>query len=349
MLACCVILVAISYLMLDIMTGLVVTPKTSVQEVAAEGKLVIPLSGKEILSMQTSADGQYLAYLESTDKGGESALRVVELTGDNPPVFNNNITGKKLAWLGNSYSLVFEDKGDIQSVNIIDGVQINLNGSAEFDGDPIPSPDGRYILWSKFPLDMNSGLPELWSMNNDGSSKIRLAPWADLATWDPASGKVISLRIETVSYAENTYRQSLQIAVPGQSDWNQYTECEGDVRFIWWPALNELLYISPEAIEGQEAFSGVWVWVQDSNSQKKVASTEGLGLDEAYYRFFPNRGGDQLAYVGERGLEYLDYGERIIYRYSVDDAGVPLAWNEAAKEIYYLGTDGIYKVSAKGD
>jgi hypothetical protein len=93
---------------------------------------------------------------------------------------------------------------------------------------------------------------------------------------------------------------------------------------------------------------GVWFLVKDPESLKKVASTDALDQDDSRYRFFPSRVGERLAYVGNYGLEYIDYGERSIYRFAVEEPRVPLAWNEAREEIYYLGREGIYRVSLKG-
>ncbi len=210
--ASCVVLVGISYLMLNVLTGLVMVPKTPVQEVVVEGELVIPIAGRDIVSMQISADGRFLAYIEAGGEGGESILRVVDSTRDSTEIFNRGITGETLAWLGEGHSLVFEDRRDIQSVNVVDGTQPNLTDSSEFDGDPVPSPDGRYILWSRSPSATDSVPSEFWVMNNDGSNKVRLAPWADLATWDPAGGRVISLRYVTDTSAGTDFRMLLQTA-----------------------------------------------------------------------------------------------------------------------------------------
>jgi WD40-like Beta Propeller Repeat len=347
--ASCIILVAISYMMLNVLTGLVITPKTPVREIAAEGELIIPAAGKDIVSMQASADGRFLAFLEGGGEGEELTSRVVELTRDTPEVFNHKMTGKTLAWLGSSYYLVFEDQGDIQAINIEDGTQANLTSSAEFDGEPIPSPDGRYILWSKSPTAVESEEAEFWVMNSDGSKKVPLAPRALLATWDPTGARVISMQRVTETTSGKGYRLLLQTAVPGEGRWVQYAECEGEARFIWWPLADELLYISPQLLEDKESIKGVWYRVSDPNSQKRVASTDGLDFDEAYYHFYPSRRGERLAYVGEKGLEYLDYGERVIYRYTVAEPRIPLAWNEDRREIYYVGADGIYKVLSGSD
>ncbi len=73
MVAACIVLVGISYLMLDVLSGMVITPKTPVEEVAREGELAVPLEGAEMLSMQVSVDGRFLAYIATRQSGGSTA------------------------------------------------------------------------------------------------------------------------------------------------------------------------------------------------------------------------------------------------------------------------------------
>jgi len=349
MLVSCGVLVGISYLMLDVLSGMVVNPKTPVREIADEGELVLPLPGKRVTSMQVSRDGSFMAYEGSDVEGGQATLSVVELKPGLPVVFSRNVKGEKLAWLGDGNVLVYEDGGDIQSLDVERGTQKNLTGSAEPDRDPLPSSDGRYILWTRYTSSTGSPEAELWVMDSDGDDKIIMAGQADLATWDPAAGKVMSRRRVNASSADETYRYFLQTAVPGGERWEFYTECEGEVRFIWWPRQEEIYYISPQLV--QDKVKGVLFKVDTSDPTvlTKVASMDSLGDDRSYYRFYPSRVGERLAYVGEKGLEYLDVEEKIIYRFSAPGPEVPLAWNEVGGEIYYHGPEGIYRVSIGGE
>lgn len=343
MVASCIVLVGISYLMLDILSGLIVTPKTPVREVGAEGDLVLPARDGEIVSMQASMDGRFLACIEAPQDGGGGLLRVVE-TGDARVRLEKEIGGAGLAWLGGGSRLLYEDAGDIHVLDVETGEAENLTASPERDSNPIPSPDGRYILWTVLPSAETGEPPGFWLMRPDGTEKSYMAETQPLAVWDSSGGKIMSRRDLAVSAAGEGKRYMLQTAVPGKPGWEHYADCEGEVSFIWWPSRDTVLYVGPLLVKEQDVVKGVWFRAEQPDRTKKVASTDGLSYNTAYYSFFPSREGERLAYVGEKGLEYLDYEERVIYRYPQLEAGTPLAWNESAGEIFYTGPDGIYRV-----
>ena len=347
MLAAAGILVGISYLMLDILSGMVVTPKTPVRENSAQGELVIPIDGGEVDSMQVSANGRFLAYVERGAGLGQTTLKVAKIGEDNPVVFNQEIRGSTLAWLGSSGYLVYEDGGDIYRLDIEEGTQLNLTGAEGYDDDPIPSIDGEYILWTKSPPQAGAGEPEFWTMRSDGSEQEPLAPEADLPAWAPESIELLSRRDKTTTTEDQAGMHFIQRSRPDRSGWDFYTEGEGAVMYIWWPGQEDIYYVSQLYNEEQDEVKGVLFKVdaEDPFEQKKVASTQGLGDDDQYYVFYPSRGGQRLAYVGEKGLEVLDVEERVIDRFTALKAAVPLAWNEAMSDIFYVGTEGIYKVS----
>lgn len=346
--ASCAILVGISYLMLDIFSGLVVTPKTPVKESDKAGELILPLSGVKVISMQASADGRFLAYVKEGAAGGGMLLNVIEPDADNSASFSLEVRGDSLAWLGDTLYLAYEDGGDIHLLSMEEGTTVDLTASGAFDTDPIPSPDGRYILWTVGGESGGQGEAELWVMEADGSDQAVLAEFQDLPAWDPAGGKVVSRHGTTLTETGDSYRYILQTATPGGGGWEYYTECDGEVRFIWWPLQDEVLYVSPESTSGEDGYRGVWSRVDPPAGLKKVASTDGLGFDQAYYRFYPARGEGRLAYVGEKGLEVMDYEERVIYGYPLLEAETPLAWDEANNELYFVGPEGIYRVSLEG-
>jgi hypothetical protein len=349
MVASCVVLIGVSYLMLNILSGIVITPKTPIKEYADTGELILPLhDGAGVSSMQVSMDGRFLAYIEHKGERPGGSLKVVELTGGLSELISLDIVGENLAWLGSGSSLVYENSGDVYVLDVVEGEPVNLTASTEDDRGPIPSPDGRYILWTRSSSNQGDLEPGLWVMEADGGNQVSLADYQSLPTWDPAGGKVMSRRDTAFNASGDSYRHSLQLAVPGGMGWEFYAECDGEVRFIWWPTQDAVLYVSPATVKGEDTVRGVWVKAERPNKLKKVASTSGLSFDEAYYHFFPSREGERLAYVGELGLEYLDYEERIIYRYPYLEAQTPLAWNEAAEELLYMGPEGIYRVSLKG-
>jgi hypothetical protein len=351
MLATAAVLVWISYLMLDILSGMVVTPKTPVKESAARGGLVIPLDGAEVTSMQVSADGMLLAYIERGFDGGETTLKVVETGDEGGEVFSQAVEGTTLAWLGGSGSLVYEDAGDIYRLDMEEGTQLNLTGDGEYDDNPLPAPDGDLILWTRSPQQPGSGNTEFWTMRSDGSEQESLAPVADLPAWSPSGGEVLSRSEKTTSVQDPADGYSVQKTWPGRNRWDFYAEGEGEIMYVWWPGQEDIYYVSKLYIEGQERIKGVLIKVdsEDPFEQKKVASTEGLVSNDENYRFYPSRIGEKLAYVGEKGLEVLDVDDRVITRFIKLDATVPLAWNEAAEEMYYTGPEGIYRISLEGE
>ncbi len=353
MVASCLVLVGISYIMLDILSGMIITPKTPVQEVTAEGSLLVPLKGTQVISMQASGDGRYLAYVERPAGGNRSVLHVAEPGSGGRIAFEKEINGVIIAWLGDTLHLAYEDGGDIQLLDVELGTVVNLTASPEYDNGPIPSPDGRYILWTVSAAAAAEGSPitgpTFWFMRADGSDKAVLAEAQDLPVWDSSGGRVLSRSKAVTTSREDEPRHYLQTAVPGVQGWEYYTECEGEALFVWWPSRDTVIYVGPLLVKEQDVVKGVFSRVEQPDMIKKVASTDGLGYETSYYSFFPSRRDALLAYVGEKGLEYLDYEERVIYRYPDLEARTPLAWNEVEKEIYYVGPEGIYGVAAGGE
>jgi len=349
MVSACIVLVGISYLMLNVLSGMVITPKTPVEEVSLAGELAVPLEGAEIFSMQVSVDGRFLAYTATKESVGGAVLRVVELETGDRVAFEQEIYGGKIAWLGNTSFIVYEDGRDINLLDVETGARNNLTASPEQDSDPIPSPDGRYILWTILQEGANGESPSFWLMRADGTEKEFLAEAQALAVWDSSGGRVMSRHDIAISEGGEASRYFLQTAVLGKQGWEQYVECDGEVSFIWWPSRDTVLYVGPLLIKGQDVIKGVWSRAEQPDRVKKVASTDGLGFEESHYSFYPSRVDEQLAYVGVKGLEYLDYEERVIYRYTNLEARTPLAWNEAANEIFYIGPDGIYRVGVGGE
>jgi len=345
MVAVCIVLVAISYIMLDVLSGIVVVPKTRVEEVYSAGELAITLEDAEIRSMQVSGDGRFLALIEGMRGGGRAVLRVFEMEGERREVHSQEIEGSQLAWLGYTQYLVFENQGDIFTFDPEQGASENLTSSSAYDSGPLPSPDGRYILWTVSNGSSVSSSAEFWVMAVDGSGKQFLAGAQALAAWDPAGGLVISLHDRGDGDTGAEYLNLLQTAVLGSEGWDDYIELDNEVEYIWWPAQDTVLCIGPESIKGEEAINGVWFRVMPPDQIRKVGSTEGLGLELNYYIFYPSRTEQRLAYVGRKGLEYFDYEERTVYRYPELGARPPLAWNDIGGELYFVGPDGIYRIA----
>jgi Tol biopolymer transport system component len=347
MIASCIVLVGISYIMLDVLSGIVVVPKTKVEEISTGGELAIPLEDTEVRSMQVSGDGRFLALIEGSRGGASAVLRVFEMEGERREIHTQEVDGSKLAWLGYAQYLVFEDQGDIFLLDLEQGGSENLTSSSAYDSNPLPSPDGRHILWTISTEGSTSSNADFWVMAADGSGKEFLAEAQALAAWDPAGGMIMSLHDKDDTDTGTEYLYLLQTAALGREGWDDYMECDNDVEYVWWPSQDTVLCVGPEVVKGEDAIKGVWFWVKQPDQIKKVGSTDGLGLEETYYIFFPSRNEQQLAYVGRKGLEYFDYEDRVIYRYPDLGARPPLAWNEIGGELFFLGPDGVYRVALK--
>ncbi len=349
MVAACAVLVGISYLMLDILSGMVVAPKTPVREVEAAGEFFLSTAGGEVVAMEMSADGDMLALLEEPPGGGKARLRVFDLTREKSAVFEEEISGRDLAWLGYSRLLVYEDGGNICLLDAVTLERRELTSGPERDYRPLPSPDGRYVLWTRLERGgEQGGTAQMWVMEPEGGEATPLANKAELAAWDPAGGRVVSVGKGYGAPEGGGAEYYLQVATVGRQGWEYLAPCEGEPRFLWWPSPQEALYVAPWRPSDQSATRAVWFGVSGMGETRKAASSESLGEDPSRYRFYPARRGERVAYIGDKGLEYLDHHAGRIYRYPRLSAACPLAWDEAGGWIYYCGEGGIYRVAQRG-
>ncbi|MFW6113361.1 MAG: TolB family protein [Actinomycetota bacterium] len=343
----CAVLIGISYLMLQIMSGIVVTPDTTVKEEQAAGELVLPLQAERVEAMQFSYGGRYLAYIAG-DESGETELRVMEMDKGLESLWSSKIKGDTLAWSGRSARLIFEDGGDIFSLEAAGGTRDNLTQSQEIDYDPLPTPEGDRILWVSSSMPEGSEDQEFRVMDVNGSNSMYLAPYAPLATWSPGGDRLITKYPFTIAQEEEKAdSEYLQVIEPGGEGWELFAEGEGEIRCIWWPREEKLYYMTTHLLKGKDELRGILVRVDvdDPSIQADVASTDGLGSENDSYSFYPSRSGERLAYLGSEGLEYLDMEEKVIHRFPGLGAELPLAWDEVEGFIYYAGPEGIYRVS----
>jgi hypothetical protein len=346
MLAGCGILVGISYLMLSVLSSIIVVPQTPVQEMDSQGELLVPLDeGQGLVAMQLSADGRFLAYIENGNQGEPTRLTVKDLSGGGQP-FGQAIQGQRLAWLGTYPNLVYEDQGDIFRLDLPQGTPTNLTTSPDNDGEPLPSPGGATILWKKWGSGANQATADFWIMDADGGNKRRLTSSADLPVWDPTQGEIMASAISHTAEGDNYF---LETIAEGGPDWSLYSECDRKPLYLWWPERESFFYVAPYTLGGDAGSRGVWFRVDSPTTIKRVASTAGLSLDESHYQFFPSRRGQLLAYVGEKGMEYIDMQARILFRYGQLNAAPPLAWDERGGYLYYCDDGGIFRVAKGGD
>lgn len=330
----CILLVGISYLILRVFMGVLAVPRTPVREMNVSWQMVLPLS-EEVLDMEVDRGGLYLACITAGGEGNR--LLVVDLEGGSV-VWESSIEGRELAWLGEKEKLVYEDAGDIFILDMEGTKTTNLTADGELDQQPRPSPLGDLILWTR--VDPRTGEPGLWLMLEDGSEKRPLAPLQELVTWDPEGRELVSLGGEQEAGEEGAF--FLQKTSLGAEGWSRFCSCEGPVYYLWWPVPGDVLMVGPWR-SGEET-RGVVFRARPGEKAARVASSSGLSDDARRYRFFPERGGTRLAYVGDKGLEILDYAQKLVYRFPYLEAEPPLAWDEKTGELYFAGRDGIYRI-----
>lgn len=344
MLASCVILVGLSCYLLNLLSGMVRFPDTPVEVSGEVGELLVPLE-EEAISMQVSLDGRYLAVITRSGEQG-NALRVVDLLGGET-IWVTRIDGERAAWLGPRRTLVFEDEGDIFSLDV-GGVELspaNLTRSDDRDIDPLPSPDGEHILWTRLPS--MGGDPEFWVMESDGEGQRPVGGRGDMATWSPDGKRLISVGRRYSSGGGGEEGAYLQEAGLDGGGWRHYADCSRWVGFVWWPEGDEVLYVAPHRVG--EKTRAVWFRVTPGGRDEKEASTDGLAGDTSLYLFYPERGGSRLAYWGDQGLEIYDRRDRTVVRYpALERTGLPLAWREEMDEILWQGPGGVYRLRLDG-
>ncbi len=347
MVASCVVLVGLSYYIASLMSGMVAIPRTPVKEYGGEGELLLSVS-REVLSMETSRDGRFLCLLMGGEQG-ENTLAVYDLEdGDarEEAVFQRGVRGFRAAWVGTGHRLVFEDRGDLWSLDADapGSPPFNLTASEEYDEDPIPSPRGDYILWTV--SNIGSVDHRFWVMRPDGTQKRYLAPRCDMVAWSPGGGRVISAT-STLSEGGGESKAAclLQEAWVGEEGWNFYLRCEEKVGYLWWPPGDDIYFLAPREMGGDERRT-VWFKVRPSGKVLREASTDGVTGNVPETAFFPEREGGRIAYLGEKGLEVMDVRRREVSRYPELEVSRPvLAWRESLGALLYLGPEGVYQLA----
>ncbi|MBC7253587.1 MAG: hypothetical protein H5T72_06440 [Actinobacteria bacterium] len=342
MLASCFILVGLSYYLLNLFSGMVAVPRTAVEEREAEGELLLPFE-EEIAYMETSMDGRYLATVARGRTDGERLL-VLDLEDGGRVVWERDIRGDRAHWAGDSLTLVFEDGGDIMSLDLRrePPTPIGLAAGPEFEEDPLPSPDGRRVLYR---ASIGGGNGDEFRVvgTEGGGEPLIFGKSRGPAAWDPLGNRFVCLVAgEDLSVGRDTGSIIQEADVRGGA-WVDRHPCREEARYLWWPEPGSFLYVGPYARGGETR--AVWFEVKPSGEEEKKFSTDGLGADFSSRFFYPERGGTRLAYRGLEGLEILDTRRRVIIRYrDVGTAGAPLAWRESAGEILWWGPGGVYRL-----
>ncbi len=342
MLASCFILVGLSYYLLNLFSGMVAVPRTPVEEKDDRGELFLPLE-EEITWMETSLDGRFLAAVA---RGREAShwLLVLDLENGGRVVWSRQVGGDRARWAGGSLTLVFEDGGDILALDLERDppTPAELTSGPEYDEDPVPSPDGRHVLWRASAGSGRGG--ELRVMRLDGGEKRILGPGEEPTAWDPTGTRLICMvPLDGSAVGESGKPLLQEVDIQTGTCVDRYP-CREEARYLWWPEPGAFLYVAPYT-RGEET-RAVWFEVKPSGEEEKKASTDGVDADFSPQLFCPERGGPRLAYRGLKGLEILDIRRWVIIRYPhAGMTGAPLTWRESAGEIMWWEPGGIYRLS----
>lgn len=339
MLASCFILVGLSYYLLNLFSGMVAAPRTPVEEREEGGELLLPLE-EELTWMESSLDGRYLAAVSPGD-AGSGRLMILDLEDAGRKVWSKEISGDRAHWVGSSLILVFEDGGDIFSLDL--GQEppglVNLTGGPEYEKDPLPSPDGRYVLYAASTRDGEGS--EFRVMDLESGETLTLGAGKEPVAWDPTGIRLVCLA--SLDGAEEGDACIIQEADTRSGTWTERYHCEEEVRYLWWPELGGFYYLAP--YRQGERTRAVWFEVRPTGKGEKRASTDGLGADFSGSIFRPMRGGPLLAYPGVTGLEIMDIRLRRIIRFTrAGTADAVLAWREDAGELLWWEPGGIYRL-----
>jgi len=340
MLASCFILVGLSYYLLNLFSGMVAAPRTPVEEREARGELLLPFE-EEITCMETSMDGRYLAAVARGRTDGKRLL-VLDLEEGGRVVWEKDIRGDRAHWAGDSLTLVFEDGGDILSLDLGQErpAPIQLAAGPEYEEDPLPSPDGRRVLY-RASVGGGDGY-EFRVVGMEGSGEpLVFGKGQGPAAWDPLGARFVCLVAEDELTVDRDTGSIIQKADVREGAWVDRHPCREEARYLWWPEPGSFLYVGPYDRGGETR--AVWFEVKPSGEEEKRFSTDGLGADFSSRFFCPERGGTRLAYRGLEGLEILDTRLRAIIRFRhVGAPGAPLAWRESAGEILWWEPGGVY-------
>ncbi len=339
MLASCFILVGMSYYLLNLFSGMVLAPRTPVEEREERGELFLSLEERPTC-MEVSLDGRYLAIVTVGDER-IGRLLVVDLEEGGRTAWSNEVRGERARWAGGSPTLFFENDGDIFALDLAQDPPA-LNGVVTgpgYEEDPLPSPDGRYLLWRTSAGE--AGGAELRCMRlGDGEERI-LGAGEEPVAWDPAGDRLVFLAPPADSAGEGGAVLQ-EVDLQGGARFRGHT-CREEARYLWWPEADRLFYVAPYRRGGEAR--AVWFRVHPSGEEEREASTDGLDADFSPDIFCAMRRRPLLAYPGLKGLEVLDIRGRRIIRYPhAGTSGAPLAWRESAGEVIWWGPGGLYRL-----
>ncbi len=339
------ILISVSYMAMKILTTVVVTPPTPTRELVDQPREILRLSGENTIQLQVSPAGDRLALIASNETSSGSSLRIYSLGGTPELLMSRDIRGYRLGWLpGNSAALVYEDAGDIWRLDAPDGEPVNLTaGSSDLDTDPLPSPDGRYILWKRTQIE-EQGRVGLWYMRSDGSDPRKIGVSREVVNWDPDSTSLATFQRATNSTITRPNQYYLERISLEQESSDFFSTSSGETRYIDWLDEATLVYVAMYIASDMSVAKGVVyrISLEPGVGETGIGTLKSINDPDRSYFFFMSRERSRLAYQGDAGLEFFDLEKERVCRETLAPSFTALDWMPGGDELVYARGDIIY-------
>ncbi len=343
-----VVMLFIGYMALKMLSTVVVTPLTQTKELNDRPQEIISLPNESVLRLQVSPSGDFLACVSRSGVDYRTSLRVIKL-GEGPEILVvREIKGENLAWLkGEGEYLLFEDMGDIYKMSINDHAVVNLTpDSAELDSDPLPSPDGKYIVWNRTPGQTKSEKTTLWWMRSDGSEKREIGASCINPDWNPDCRYLASYVQAGFSKTNRPNRYYLEIVDLATGRYDLFAESQGETRFVAWLDSNRVVYVAMYITADLSEVKGlVYATATENGAETETLGTlNSLEDPDRPYLIRISREEERLAYLGSNGLEIFDIEERMIYRVTrVKDLST-LDWFPGGNRLIFADDEKVFSL-----
>jgi hypothetical protein len=339
------ILVSVSYMAMKILTTVVVTPPTPTRELADQPREILKLPGESIIQLQVSPAGDRLALIANNEAASGARLSVYKLGGTPVLLMSRDIKGYRLGWLpGDPAALVYEDAGDIWKLDAPDWEPVNLTGgSSDLDTEPLPSPDGRYILWKKTQIE-EGGRVNLWYMRSDGSDARKIGGAREVVNWDPDSTSLATFQRATNSATTRPNQYYLELITLAQDASDFFADSSGETRYIDWLDETTLVYVAMYITSDMSEARGVVyrIGLEPEAGEMGIGTLRSLNDPNRPYSFYLSRERNRLAYQGDAGLEFFDLQEERVCRETLAPSFTALDWMPGGDELVFARGDIIY-------
>lgn len=142
-----------------------------------------------------SPDGQWIVFSSGGEKGAPpQTLYVMRADGSEPRRIGEEGVGEWVfpRWARDGTILHLRYVGpsggpEVFRMNVDGSSAVQLTDEQRKNGDPVLSPDGRFIVWH---ASKESEDAYVWRMNADGSGKRKLARHAGWPDWSPDSQQI---------------------------------------------------------------------------------------------------------------------------------------------------------------